>query len=165
MAGRGTFRFLFVALATLTLLAGCGGDGDDLAERRAEVADRGAEVMPFDLDATTHVFDKTGDGGVQTVTADDPSDTGQIELVRRHLREEREKFAVGDFDDPARIHGADMPGVAELEAGYDRVTVTYADHPAGAVLTYRTGDPELVAAVHSWFDRQLMDHGEHAHGG
>ena len=150
------------ALAVV-LLAACGGDG--VADRQAEVADRGAEVMPFDLDATTHTFDETEDGGVQTVTADDPADAEQVELIRRHLREEREKFAAGNFDDPARIHGEDMPGVAELAAGYDRIAVTYAEHPAGAVLTYTTDDPELVEAVHAWFDRQVMDHGEHAEGG
>jgi hypothetical protein len=149
--------------AGLIGLVGCAGDGT--ADRQAEVAERGAEVMPFDLDATTHVFDKTPTGGVQTVTADDPDDARQIDLVRGHLEEERQRFSAGDFDDPARIHGADMPGVAELAEGYDRITVTYAEHPAGAVLTYATDDPVLVGAVHAWFDRQVMDHGEHADGG
>jgi hypothetical protein len=151
------------AVAGALVLAGCGGD--PVADRQAEVAERGREVMPFDLDATTHTFTDTDTGGVQLVTADDPADERQIELVRGHLREERERFSRGDFDDPAAIHGEDMPGVAELAAGYDRITVTYADHPAGAELTYATDEPELVEAVHAWFERQVMDHGEHAHAG
>jgi hypothetical protein len=85
----------------LLVLAGCGDDGDALAERRAEVAERGAQVMPFDLDATTHTFTDTDDGGIQTVTADDPGDGDQIELIRAHLRDERAKFARQVMD-----HGA-----------------------------------------------------------
>jgi hypothetical protein len=42
---------------------------DELTILQAKVAARGAEVMPFDLDRTTHVFTKLPDGGVQTVTA------------------------------------------------------------------------------------------------
>jgi hypothetical protein len=121
--------------------------------------------MPFDLDATTHVFRPTDDGGVQVVRADDPEDETQIELIRDHLHAERDAFAEGDYTDPARIHGMDMPGVAELSARYAEVTVAYRDRPDGARLRYRTDDPELVDAIHAWFDRQLMDHGDHAVAG
>jgi hypothetical protein len=154
-------------LAGIVLVVGACGDVDDdgTAARQAEVAARGAEVMPFDLDATTHRFAKTPDGGVQTVTADKPDDATQIRLVREHLLEERENFARGDFEDPARIHGMDMPGVAELSAGYQRIVVTYSDVPAGAELLYSTTDQHLVSAIHAWFDRQVMDHGAHADAG
>ncbi len=37
-----------------------------------EVAKRGAKVMPFDLEQTTHVFTKTEKGGLQLVIAKDP---------------------------------------------------------------------------------------------
>jgi hypothetical protein len=144
-------------------LAGCGSD--DHTERQAEIADRGATVMPFDLDATTHTFTRTDDGGIQTVTADDPSEVAQIELIRGHLRKERDNFARGNFDDPAAIHGHDMEGVAELRAGYTDITVTYSDLPDGAQLTYTTDRADLVAAIHAWFDRQLMDHGADAQPG
>lgn len=151
------------ALAAL-LVVGCSA-GDPLAERQAEVAERGAAVMPFDLDATTHVFTKTEVGGVQTVTADDPADQEQIDLIREHLIEEQANFAQGRFDDPARIHGHDMPGVAELAAGYADIDVTYRESPGGAQLVYTTNRRELVAAIHAWFDRQLMDHGDDATAG
>jgi hypothetical protein len=121
--------------------------------------------MPFDLEVTTHTFTKTDRGGVQTVVADDPGDEEQIELVRDHLRYERDQFAAGNFTDPARIHGMDMPGVAELSAGYADITVTYTEVPSGAQLTYTTNEAELVTAVHAWFDRQVMDHGADAHEG
>jgi hypothetical protein len=146
-------------------VAGCTDDGEELAQRQAEVAERGTEVMPFDLEATTHVFTQTDDGGWQVVRADDPEDAENIELIRAHLREERDNFAEGDFDDPAAIHGHDMPGVAELQAGYRDITVIYADRPDGAQLTYTSDEPDMVEAIHAWFDRQVMDHGAHAEAG
>lgn len=150
-------------------LADRGGEGTSedrvVAERQAQVAERGADVMPFDLDRTTHVFTDQADGGTQVVTADDPEDAEQIELIREHLRHEAGAFADGIFDDPATIHGDDMPGLAELRAGADQISVTYEDVPAGGQLTYTTRDPQLVEALHAWFDAQVGDHGEHAERG
>ena len=48
------------------------------AARQAEIAARGRQVMPFDLERTTHRFAKSATGGVQTVTSDDPADAGQV---------------------------------------------------------------------------------------
>jgi hypothetical protein len=155
-------RFAALFLGIALVVVACGGA---TADRQTEVALRGAEVMPFDLDATTHRFDKTTDGGIQTVTADDPADEDQVRLVREHLLDERDKFASGNFDDPARIHGMDMPGVAELSSGYRRIAVTYAEVPAGAELRYTTDDATLSDAIHAWFDRQVADHGTHAEAG
>lgn len=163
--GRGVLGAAIAVVALALASASCGGDDDALAERRAEVAERGARVMPFDLDATTHTFTTTSDGGLQAVVADDPEDADQIALIRDHLAEERDKFARGDFDDPAAIHGHDMEGVAELRAGHADITVEYAERPDGAQLTYTTDEPDLVAAIHAWFDRQVMDHGAHAEHG
>ena len=144
--------------------AGCTAQ-PSASDRQATVASRGAQVMPFDLDATTHTFTKTDDGGIQQVTADDPGDDEQVNLIRDHLRAERENFARGDFDDPAAIHGMDMPGVSELQAGYRDITVTYRERPGGADLIYATTTAPLVDAIHEWFDRQVMDHGSHATAG
>jgi len=152
------------ATAVLTVTIAVGACGTDGSSRQDLVAERGAQVMPFDLDATTHDFEPTPDGGIQTVTADDPGDLEQIQLIRQHLAEERAAFATGDFGDPIAIHGHDMPGVAELTAGADRIDVRYEDVPAGGRLHYATVDGALVEAIHDWFDAQTMDHGEHADG-
>jgi hypothetical protein len=154
-----------VLVTLVAVAAACGGDDDELAERREEVADRGAEVMPFDLEATTHRFEPTDDGVVQTVVADDPDDRDQVELVRGHLTEEAERFRSGDYDDPAAIHGDQMPGLAELEAGAARISIAYAEIPDGATLTFTTADAALVDALHRWAEAQLMDHGAHAEPG
>ena len=134
--------------------------------RQEEIAARGAEVMPFDLERTTHHFESRPWGGVQTVVADEP-DAEQIELVRAHLRGEAARFARGDFDDPMAIHGHAMPGLAELRVGAEagRVEIGYTDVPTGGRLTYRADEGALVTALHAWFDAQLMDHGADAEAG
>jgi len=128
-------------------------------DRRAEVSQRGAAVMPFDLARTTHHFAKRSSGGVQTVVADDQDDSGQVALIRDHLGEEAERLRRGDLDDPGRIHGMEMPGLAELKAGAGRIEIVYADVLAGGQILYRTDDPALVSALHAWFDAQVSDHG------
>jgi hypothetical protein len=152
---------LVLAAATAGVLAQPAG-----AQRQAEVARRGADVMPFSLAATQHVFTKTAHGGVQRVVARDPRDAAQVRLVRRHLHEIQAQFRRGDFSGPAHIHGEDMPGLAELKAaGPGKVAIAYQDVRGGAELSYRTKDPSLVAALHAWFDAQLSDHGHDAMAG
>ncbi|WP_182906917.1 aspartate carbamoyltransferase [Microbispora sp. H13382] len=159
-------------LAVLALAAaGCAPSGQDhgqhqtSAGRQAEVAAKGRAVMPFDLDRTTHRFSKTATGGVQTVTADDPSDVRQITLIRQHLTEEVTAFREGDFGDPASIHGDHMPGLHDLQEGHTRIDIRYTQMPAGARITYTTGETALVKALHAWFDAQVSDHGRHAEHG
>ena len=157
---------LLVAVAVLFILASLGvlysTGAFETRSRQEAVAERGAGVMPFDLEKTTHVFEATGSGGVEKVTADDPADNEQIFLIREHLREEVSKFGRGDFSDPAAIHGEDMPGLKELEAGSERIDLRYAELPNGAQIEYTTEAPALVSALHRWFEAQLTDHGEHA---
>jgi hypothetical protein len=164
---RGPRTVVLLALGVLAVvtLAGCGGDTDALAQRQTEVAQRGAEVMPFDLEATTHRFQPTETGLVQTVVADDPDDGQQIELIRRHLEEEAGRFARGDFDDPAAIHGEEMPGLAELRAGAAEIDIQLVPLDDGARLIYTADDPALIDALHRWSQAQLFDHGAHAEHG
>jgi hypothetical protein len=151
-------------MATLGILRAAGAFTSQ-ETRQEEVAERGAEVMPFDLEKTTHVFEPTSTGGVQQVVADDPSDGEQIALIQAHLREEAEAFRRGDLADPAEIHGQDMPGLEKLEAGATKIDIRYSELPDGAQIKYETDDPALVSALHEWFYAQLSDHGGHAEGG
>lgn len=161
-------RVLLITLAGLALVAiGVAvaiatNGGRLLSTRQAQVAERGAQVMPFDLERTTHVFEKLPDGGLQTVRADDPADTAQVQLIQAHLADEAERFRQGDFSDPAAIHGHSMPGLAELRAGAGRIDVRYSALPDGAQIRYTTDDPALIESLHHWFDAQLMDHGADA---
>lgn len=130
--------------------------------RQGEVAARGAKVMPFDLEQTTHVFQKLDDGGLQKVVAKDPSNKKQIALIQSHLKEEAEKFRKGDFSDPAKIHGEDMPGLAPLKAGAAKIDIRYTALSDGGQIRYTTKDAKMVTALHQWFSAQLSDHGDHA---
>ncbi len=135
----------------------------EAAQRQAVVAERGKDVMPFNLAATTHIFSKTAEGGTQQVVAKKSTDKAQVNLARGHLQEIREQFLKGDFSGPSHIHGMDMPGLAELKAAKPgQISIDYKEVVGGGQLTYKTGDASLVAALHKWFDAQLSDHGKDA---
>ena len=133
-------------------------------KRLDEVAKRGTHVMPFDLEKTTHVFSRTDQGGLQQVVVKDKSDTKQIKLIRAHLSEISEDFKRGDFSKPARIiHGERMPGLAELKsANPGQIKIEYSVLTDGAQIAYSTQSPQLIDAIHHWFDAQLSDHARHA---
>ncbi len=147
-------RAVLIMIAVFGILTGCA--------RQAQVAARGAQVMPFDLEQTIHVFQRLEDGGRQTVTAKDRSNEKQISLIQTHLQEEAEKFRRGDFSDPARIHGDQMPGLDELKSGFGEIDIQYKALPDGGEIRYATANRSLVKALHRWFIAQLSDHGKHA---
>jgi len=133
------------------------------AQRQAEVSGRGKDVMPFSLAATTHIFAKTAEGGVQQVVVKNPADAVQEKMIRRHLQELREHFLKGNFSGPSHIHGQDMPGLADLKAAKPgQIAIAYKDIEGGAQLTYNTSQANLVAALHKWFGAQVSDHGKDA---
>ena len=136
------------------------------SQRAAAVAERGRDVMPFSLAATTHVFTKNAKGGVQRLVAKDSTDSAQVTLVRQHLQAIRTQFLQGDYSGPSHIHGQDMPGLAQLQAARPgQIAIAYQDVQGGAELRYVTADTRLVAALHQWFDAQLADHGKDAMAG
>ena len=154
-------RYLPVLVAAAVSLPGMAQPAP--TQRQQEVAAKGAQVMPFDVHAATHVFLKTSQGGIQQVLSKDPKDTASISMIRMHLKEEAARFARGDYSDPMRIHGAGMPGVqylSHLKPGQMRVS--YRETPAGAEIDYTAKDAAGVEAIHRWFDAQLADHGADA---
>lgn len=123
----------------------------------------GHDVMPFDLAATVHVFRMTEDGGIQKVIVrGDSPEPDQVHMIRHHLGMEAAEFQRGNFADPAHLHGADMPGLKELQAGAPRMQITYAALPNGAEIRFHAKDIKLVTAVHRWFGAQLSEHGADA---
>lgn len=134
--------------------------------RTDEITRRSAVIMPFDVKAATHFFTKTSEGGVQSVVVKRVADHRDVALVRSHLKDIRSQFLRRNFSAPARLHGPDMPGLAQLEhAELGTIEVRYRDIAGGAELTYATKSPQLVAALHDWFDAQLVDHGTAARAG
>jgi hypothetical protein len=154
---------LFAALLAAGILASPAVA--ELTPRQQGVAQRGPDVMPFSLAATTHVFTKTADGGVQQVVTRHHNPE-QVALIRQHLAMIAQQFSAGDFQGPEHIHGKDMPGLASLRAAKPgELTIHYRDLPNGGEITYRTDQARLVAALHQWFDAQLTDHGHDAMAG
>jgi len=130
--------------------------------RQTEVRQKGAQVMPFTLDETVHLFDKTDTGGVQRVLVrgDAPE---QLTMIRSHLHGIAQAFAGRDFGKPMRIHGADMPGLAQMRAAKaGELSVAYRELPDGAEIVDASDSPDVIAAIHRWFDAQLRDHGKDA---
>lgn len=164
-------RALSVTALALTVVVAvaCAGDDDPAvpadADRRAAVAERGTDVMGFDLGATVHRFSPTDTGGVEEVTARDPGDVEEIADIRAHLRTEVERWSTGDFSAPAEIHGDDMPGLQQLQAAGDALSIRYTTLPDGARVAFSSTDAVVVNALHDWFDAQLSDHGEDAEHG
>jgi len=149
-------------LATAGALYAAGWLTIPVPGRQAQLHTMGAGIMPFDLSKTTHIFRMTETGGVQQVVAKDVGDAGQIALIQQHLQHEAMQFQAGDFADPAALHGVDMPGLSQLQAGAAQIAVSYTPLPDGAQLTYATSDPRLITALHQWFGAQLSDHGQDA---
>jgi hypothetical protein len=150
-------------LTVMTMVGAVSGmEGSATTARQAEIATRGAQVMPFYLEQTMHVFQSLNDGGLQSVRAKDPANHAQIALIQTHLQEEAAKFQRGDFSDPAKIHGEAMPGLAELKAGAGQIDIEYLPLPDGTQIRYTAEDPALVMAIHHWFMAQRADHGPHA---
>jgi len=130
--------------------------------KQEHVHQMGHGVMPFDLSKTTHIFRMTESGGIERVIVRDPTAQDQVMLIQQHLQHEAKAFQRGDYSDPASLHGADMPGLSDLEAGAARIRVSYAALPNGAEITFETEDLHLLTAIHRWFGAQLSEHGSDA---
>ena len=152
-------NLLFVCVWSSILLTACHTEG-----RQHEVAVRGAEVMPFDLDRSTHVFEKSSEGGKQSIVSDD-NDQDQIVLIQEHLAEIAEAFSKGNFSGPTFIHGHEMAGLQVLADNYEQLQIAYTALPDGGAITYTTNNEVVREALHAWFDAQVTDHGEHARHG
>jgi len=151
---------LLTMVPAIIMLFACSGA---LAQTKQEqVHHMSHQVMPFDMSKTIHVFRMTESGGVQKVLARDPDEMEQILLIRQHLGHEAEMFSHGNYSDPTKLHGADMPGLAELSANPSKVKVSYAELPAGAQITFETKDLSILTAIHRWFGAQLSEHGADA---
>jgi len=144
---------IFVLIGTTSVYAG---------SRQEHVHQMAHSVMPFDISKTVHIFKMTESGGVQRVIAKDPGATDQIELIQQHLRHEARMFQQGNYSDPAKLHGTEMPGLKDLEAGASQIKVSYEAVPSGAEIRFETTDLHLLTALHRWFGAQLSEHGADA---
>jgi len=124
---------------------------------------RGAQVMGFDQDKTTHHFLLFADGGAIDISANDKND-GPEELranrdaIRGHLPHIAKMFGDGDFSNPMLIHGPNVPGTKELAALKTKVTYVYMETDRGGRVNITTTDPDALAALHKFLRFQISDH-------
>ena len=125
-----------------------------------EVHQRVQQAVPYALDKTLQTFTKTVHGGVQHVVAKSAGDTLQIKLIQEHLLKIANEFRKGNFSATERVHGADMPGLAQLKkAETDDIRYEYKVLENGAQIHYSSEYPQYIQALHEWFDAQAADHG------
>jgi hypothetical protein len=126
-------------------------------KRLDEVVERGSHVMPFDLEQTTHVFSKTEQGGLQQVVVKDQKNSEQIKLIRQHLSKISSEFKKGDFSNPAKIHGKDMPGLEVLRnTKPEQLKIDYKELPNGAEINYASDEKNVIDAIHQFLMRNLV---------
>lgn len=158
-----TKKYLFLAGIILLIIgAAVAYQQYSLSNRQTMIHETGSHVMPFSLEETTHIFKQLPDGGIEQVLAKDSANKDQIALIQMHLEYEATNFRQGNFLDPMKIHGEDMPGVNDLRRDATKIVFTYHALPLGAEIIYSSKDSDAISAIHTWFDAQVKDHGQDA---
>ena len=121
--------------------------------------ERGAMVMGFDQDKTTHHFYLYKDGGAIDIAVNDASDLTNRDAIRAHLPHIATMFGSGDFDAPMLVHAStSIPGTAVLKDRKDLLRYTYVETAAGGRVDIVTSDPAALAAVHDFLRYQIAEH-------
>src|SRR5689334_22626385 len=122
------------------------------------VISRGAMVMGFDQEKTTHHFHLYKDGGSIEVTANSADDSANRAAIRNHLPHIAQMFAEGHFDAPMEVHAQTVPGTRELAKFKDKVSYKYVEMSNGGRVDIFTRDAAALRAVHDFLKFQIMDH-------
>lgn len=123
------------------------------------VIGRGNAAMGFDQTKTTHHFLLKKHGGIIQVTANDPADAANREMIQGHLTHIATAFSKGDFDIPMLVHDQVPAGVPEMRRLKDKIHYRYEPLEAGGRVVIETNDPKALAAVHKFLRFQIQDHG------
>jgi len=128
------------------------------AEHHAAVTTRGEHVMGFSQEKTMHHFLLYKDGGVISVTANDPKDMQSRDMIRMHLSHIAGMFAAGDFNAPMLIHGTTPPGVPAMTELKKQIRYRYHDIDSGGQVRIQSVNPKAVAAIHEFLRFQIKEH-------
>ncbi len=129
------------------------------SERKSEVYRRTQQATSYDMNKTLHTFTQTVHGGIQHVVVKSASDKEQIQLIRNNLRKMADDFGKGDFSETERIHGTDMPGLAQLKrAQPNDIKFEYETLENGAQIHYSSEYPQYIEALREWIQAQAVDH-------
>jgi len=128
-------------------------------DHHASAGRRGANVMGFDQERTSHHFSLFTDGGRIDVRVKDPSDTANRDGIRSHLPHIARMFANGDFNAPMLVHDAtSVPGTTVMAARKSTIQYRYVETADGGRVEIVTTDPEAIGAVHAFLRFQIAEH-------
>ncbi len=148
------FIGLFLSSNTAIALEKASPDQNDKVQKLVQ------ELVPYNLKQTLQTFSKTVHGGIMHVVAKSANDGQQIKLIQANLLKTANDYKKGDYSVTERIHGADMPGLAQLKtAETNDIKFEYKALPDGAQIHFSSEYPLFVDALHEWFDAQISDHG------
>ena len=128
------------------------------ADAHAQMNMRGADVMGFDQDKTSHHFYLYADGGAIDVSANDAADVKNRDAVRSHLLHIAMMFSMGDFSAPMLVHATDVPGTKDMAAMKDKLSFAYIETPNGGRVNITTADAAALDALHKFLRFQIADH-------
>ena len=116
---------------------------------------RGARVMGFSQQTTTHHFRLTSDGGVIEVEANDAMDLAARDRIRMHLAR---SFSEGDFRDPMNVHNEVPPGAREMRRLQKQFQYTFENTERGGRVVICAASPEAIQAAHQFLIFQIREH-------
>ena len=120
---------------------------------------RGAMVMGFDQEKTTHHFYLYADGGAVDVSVKDAADATNRDAIRSHLPHIAMLFGQGNFDAPMLVHDSkNVPGTATMTKLKDKIAYKYAETPKGGRVDITATDSTALKAVHEFMKFQITDH-------
>ncbi len=128
------------------------------ADPHAQMNMRGAEVMGFDQDKTTHHFYLYPDGGAIDVSVKDAADKTDLDAIRSHLPHIAMMFGMGDFSAPMMVHSTNVPGTKELAARKDQIAFKCLETPKGGRVDIVTHDKAALEALYEFLRFQIADH-------
>jgi hypothetical protein len=115
---------------------------------------RGAMVMGFDQNKTTHHFLLYPDGGAIDVSANEEDDLESRDAIRAHLPHIAVMFGEGNFEAPMLVHDTDVPGTAELSKRKDLSGIP-TSRPRGGRVDIVTNDEDALRALHQFLRFQI----------
>jgi hypothetical protein len=124
----------------------------------AQMNHRGAQVMGFDQDKTSHHFYLYADGGAIEVSVKDAADTTNLTAIRAHLPHIVVMFSEGNFEAPMMVHGTTVPGTPEMKAVKGAITWKYEEQAKGGRVTITSADAGALKAIHTFLRYQITDH-------
>ena len=124
----------------------------------AQMNHRGAQVMGFDQDKTTHHFYLYADGGAIDVSVKDAADKTNLDAVRSHLPHIVVMFGEGNFEAPMMVHGTTVPGTPEMKKVKETITWKYDETARGGRVNITTANADALKAIHTFLRYQITDH-------